>query len=99
MLAYKSLRSVVCAQRVIRYSHGTHGHSGKPEEIEHEKQKSLKGESESSVDHAPGWNDKPTSQLASDSETKVKATKDKRSPEELQRATADSHQKEHPHGK
>ncbi|KAK9897868.1 hypothetical protein P389DRAFT_210253 [Cystobasidium minutum MCA 4210] len=72
----------------VRYAHhNPHGHTGDPKEIEQEKQKNLKGQSESPVEGAPGWNEK----LASDAEAKVKATKDTRSPQELQEDTANAH--------
>jgi len=93
MLALRrSLRPASLSLRagVRASSDKTHGHSGKPEEIEAEKLKNLKGESESPVEHAPKWNDK----LASDAEAKVKAEKDPRGPEQLQKDTAAKHAKE-----
>ncbi|GAA97601.1 uncharacterized protein L969DRAFT_94743 [Mixia osmundae IAM 14324] len=52
-----------------RFVPGTHGHSDDPKEVEEEKQKQLRGETKSSLDHIPGWSEK----LASDSEAAIKS--------------------------
>merc|ERR1711879_598588 len=79
------------AQGAVRFAHNPHVHTGDPKEVESEKQKNLKGDSKSPVEGAPGWNEK----LASDAEAKVKATKDTRGPKELQKDTAEAHEKQH----
>eukprot|EP00884_Botryococcus_braunii_P004273 jgi/Botrbrau1/13847/Bobra.0056s0084.1 len=49
--------------------HGSHASDNDPEVLQREQERNLKGETKSTIPHAPGWNEK----LASDSEAAVKA--------------------------
>eukprot|EP00884_Botryococcus_braunii_P004274 jgi/Botrbrau1/13848/Bobra.0056s0084.2 len=71
--------------------HGSHASDNDPEVLQREQERNLKGETKSTIPHAPGWNEK----LASDSEAAVKAEQDNRSIEQLQRETVDHVQTEH----